>query len=93
VLCIFSNTSGANTRQFALRKIPFSAEIRIPPEQLSPEQPLQRAVELRRRSLILLRCPLEPPLAEMALRRGPPAVSYLLLEQIALWEILLLEEI
>jgi hypothetical protein len=37
---------------------------------------LQRAVELHRRSLILPRCPLEPPLAEMALRRGALAVYF-----------------
>jgi hypothetical protein len=37
---------------------------------------LQRAVELRKRSLILLRCPPEPPFAEMALRRGAPAVYF-----------------
>jgi hypothetical protein len=37
VFCIFLNTAGAKTRQFALRKIPLSAAIRIPPEQLSPE--------------------------------------------------------
>jgi hypothetical protein len=33
------NTVGASTRQFALREITFSAEIRILPEQLSPEHP------------------------------------------------------
>jgi hypothetical protein len=37
---------------------------------------LQRAVELRRRSLILSRCPPEPPVAEFALWRGAPAVYF-----------------
>jgi hypothetical protein len=37
---------------------------------------LQRAVELRRRSLILLCCPQEHPLKEIALRRGAPAVYF-----------------
>jgi hypothetical protein len=32
-------TAGAKTRQFALQEIPLSAEIRIPPEQFSPEHP------------------------------------------------------
>jgi hypothetical protein len=59
-----------------------------------PGKPLlQKAVELRRRSIILSRCPLEPPLAEMAFHRGAPAVFYYTLEQIAQREILLLEEI
>jgi hypothetical protein len=35
---------------------------------------LQRAVELGRRSLIFLRCPPEPPLAEMALRTRKKAI-------------------
>jgi hypothetical protein len=34
-----SNTARAKTRQFALQEIPLSVEIRIPPEQLSPEHP------------------------------------------------------
>jgi hypothetical protein len=29
VLCVYSNTPGANTRQFALRKIPLSLAIQI----------------------------------------------------------------
>jgi hypothetical protein len=37
---------------------------------------LQRAVELRRRSLNLSRCSPEPPLAEMVLRRGAPAAYF-----------------
>jgi hypothetical protein len=46
---------------------------------------LQRALELRRRSLILLRYPPEQPLLSSCLTT--------MLEQIAQWEILLLEEI
>jgi hypothetical protein len=46
----------------------------------------------KRHSPILFICLPEPPLAEMALWRGAPAV-YSTLEQFALQEILLLEEI
>jgi hypothetical protein len=70
------NTAGAKTRQVAFQEIPLSSEIRTPPEQLSGTPLLQRAVELHRKSLILLRCPPEPPLAKMALWRGAPAVYF-----------------
>jgi hypothetical protein len=40
------------------------------------DTPFQRAVELRRRSLIFSRCTPEPPLAEMVLLRGAPAVYF-----------------
>jgi hypothetical protein len=62
------NSAGVKNRQVALREIPIPAEIRTLPEQLSPEHPSSK--ELHRRSLILSRCPPEPPLAEMALWRG-----------------------
>jgi hypothetical protein len=51
VLLRILNTTRANTRQFALWEIHFSAEIRIPPEQLSWNTLLQRAVEFRRSNL------------------------------------------
>jgi hypothetical protein len=81
------NIAGAKTRQFTLREISFSAEFRIPPEQLSPEHP----------PLTSIRIPQDEP-HFVALSAG--ATSPLLLrcltttlEQIAMREILLLEEI
>jgi hypothetical protein len=54
---------------------------------------LQRAVELRRRSLILWCCLPEPPLVEIALQRGAPAVFFYHAGENCSAEILLLEEI
>jgi hypothetical protein len=71
------NTAGAKTRQVALREIPLSVENpNTAGATLSGTPLLQRALELRRRSLILLRCPPEQPLSEMVLWRGAPAVFF-----------------
>jgi hypothetical protein len=53
-----SNTAGAKGWQ----EITFSAEFRIPPEQLLRNILLQQALEFRRRNLTLLRYPPEQPL-------------------------------
>jgi hypothetical protein len=87
VLCVFSKTTRANTRQFALWKIPFSAEIRIPPEQLSPEHPPPKSSRTPQE---------EPRFVTLSARTTSLLLLWSLtttLEQIALQEILLLEEI
>jgi hypothetical protein len=82
-----SNTAGAKTRQFALREISLSAEIRIPPEQLSLEHPPPKSSRTQQE---------EPHFVALSARATSPLLLRSLtttLEQIALREILLLEEI
>jgi hypothetical protein len=86
VLYVF-RIPGAKTRQFALEKIALSAEIRILPEQLSPKHPPPK------RSRTLQE---EPHFVVLSTGATSPLLLRPLtttLEQIALWEILLLEEI
>jgi hypothetical protein len=82
-----SNTAGAKTRQFALREIPLSAEIRIPPEQLSSEHipPKSSRTLQEEPHCVVLSAGATSPLLLRSLTTT--------LEQIALREILLLEEI
>jgi hypothetical protein len=87
VLCVFSNTARANTRQFAPWKIPFSAEIRIQQEQPSPEDPPPKSSRTPQE---------EPHFVALSARATSPLLLQSLtttLERLALWEILLLEEI
>jgi hypothetical protein len=81
------NTVGAKTRQIALREIPFSGEIRIPPEQLSLEHPPPKSSRTLQE---------EPHFVALSAGATSPLLLRSLtttLEQIALQEILLLEEI
>jgi hypothetical protein len=96
VLCIFLNTAGANARQFALRKILLSLAIQIQPEQLSLECPSSS----EKYCSTLQEEPHFVALSDGATYHGngaPERTSCCqlttTLEQIALWEILLLEEI
>jgi hypothetical protein len=81
------NTARAKTWQFALREIPFSAEFRIPPEQLSLEHPRTTIIRIPQG---------EPHFVALSAGATSPLLLWSLtttLEQIALQEILLLKEI
>jgi hypothetical protein len=82
-----SNTAGAKTRQLALREIPISAEIRIPPEQFSLEHPPPNCSRTSQE---------EPHFVALSAGATSPLLMRSLtttLEQTAMREILLLEEI
>jgi hypothetical protein len=69
------NTTRAKTRQVALWDTPLSAEIPTPPEQLSLRN-TPPPKSSRTGSLIWSHCQPEPPLEEILLRRGAPAVYF-----------------